>query len=43
MGESLNSVIDLLGITSYLSANRTRQASVRIDMHTWRVFFYFGQ
>jgi len=35
------SLLILRGIASYIDVNRTRQASARESMHTWRVF-YFG-
>lgn len=33
-------LVESCGLPDYLGRNRTRQASVRKDMHTWRVFYF---
>ena len=38
-GSVYNVIVELLIKLTYLRGNRTRQASVRNGMHTWRVFF----
>lgn len=31
--------IEMQDLIAYIDLNRTRQASIRQDMHTWRVFY----
>lgn len=31
--------IEMWDLIAYMILNRTRQASIRQDMHTWRVFY----